>query len=123
MHSMMRRALVTAALFAGLGLPGGAVAQGGAVTVSGQDDVFNPVELHVAPGTTITWVMDGANANEHTVTADDGSFDSGPLGPGATFSLTVPEDAAGDVQYYCSEHGEPGGHGMAGLIAVSAQQP
>ena len=45
------------------------------VTVMIGDSFFNEKEITVKAGTTVTWVMD-ANF-PHTVTADDGSFDSG----------------------------------------------
>jgi plastocyanin len=38
----------------------------------------------------------------HTVTADDGSFDSGNLSPDKTFSHTF--DQAGTFKYHCSLH-------------------
>src|SRR5690606_12787802 len=40
--------------------------------------------LRVQPGTTVTWT--NQDAMIHTVTAVDGSFDSGFLNPGDTFS-------------------------------------
>jgi plastocyanin len=54
---------------------------------------------------------------QHTITADDGSFDSGILNPGDTFSLTF--DTPGTSAYYCQIHGGPGGVGMAGTIVVN----
>ena len=45
--------------------------------------------------------------------ADDGSFNSGNLDKGATFSHTF--DKAGTFAYYCKYHGSKGGTGMAGL--------
>jgi plastocyanin len=109
--------LLPLALLVALGLPGAALAQDSQATISAQDDEFDPVEAHVTPGTTIVWSMDGAN--QHTVTADDGAFDSGLLDPGKTFSITV--TTPGQIQYYCTEHGGPGGQGMAGLIVVTDQ--
>jgi plastocyanin len=75
---------------------------------------FVPAELHVAPGTSVTWT--NPSAVEHTVTADDGSFDSGNVEPGETFSMEF--DEPGRYQYYCQQHGEPGLQDMAGVIVV-----
>jgi plastocyanin len=85
------------------------------VTVTIGDSFFNPGELTVKAGTTVTWVMD-ANF-PHTVTADDGSFDSGTMNNGQSFSVIF--DQTGEVPYYCSIHGGPGGSGMSGTITVT----
>lgn len=83
------------------------------------DDLFQPRDLTVAAGTTVNWRQQGANP--HTVTADDGSFDSNILNTGATFSQTFSQ--AGTVRYHCSIHGAPGGVGMSGTITVTAPSP
>jgi plastocyanin len=75
---------------------------------------FAPAELHVAPGTTVTWTNDSSVG--HTVTADDNAYDSGNVDPGGTFTMTF--DTPGSYQYYCVPHGAPGLHGMAGVIIV-----
>ena len=82
------------------------------------DDVFRPEELTLAAGTTVTWV--NAGRNPHTVTADDGAFDSGDMAPGATFSHTF--DRPGTFPFYCRYHGAPGGLGMAGLVVVGGAE-
>ena len=38
----------------------------------------------------------------HTVTADDGSFDTGKIDPGASATITV--DTAGTFAYHCNFH-------------------
>jgi plastocyanin len=48
------------------------------------DNVFDPPILRIQQGETVEWTMDG-NA-PHTVTADDGSWDSGILAPGTTYT-------------------------------------
>ncbi len=53
----------------------------------------------------------------HTVTADDGSFDSGTLNGGQSFSYTF--EQPGEYPYYCALHGAPGGVGMAGTVTVT----
>jgi len=55
----------------------------------------------VAPGTEITVAnLDGA---QHTLTADDGSFNTGGLDGGATVSITAP-DAPGTYSFICNIH-------------------
>jgi plastocyanin len=70
---------------------------------------FDPADLTVDRGTEITWTNE--DQAPHTVSAEDGSFDSGTLEPGQTFSTTV--DGAGRVTYMCQIHPE-----MRGTITV-----
>ena len=51
-----------------------------------QDFVFQPARLEVAAGATIVWTNGGQVV--HTVSADDGSFESGPIEPGARRAIT-----------------------------------
>lgn len=80
---------------------------------------FLPDQLSVDIGDRVEWV---ALSAEHTVTADDGSFDSlaswdtVPLGEKFGVTFLTP----GVFRYYCTIHGSPGGSGMAGVIVVSA---
>jgi plastocyanin len=82
--------------------------------VSEIDNLFDPSAPRVPVGTTIEWSNDGRSP--HTVTADDGSFDSGNQAPGATYRRTFPQP--GVYRYYCRYHGGPGGIGMSGVIVV-----
>jgi len=84
-------------------------------TVEVVDSAFEPAELSVAAGTTVVWSHEG-NA-PHTVTADDGAFDSGTLNSGDTFEFTFEEP--GEYPYHCTFHGGAGGEGMAGTITVT----
>ena len=54
----------------------------------------------VPPGTWVTWSNGGTDA--HTVTAMDGSFDSGELAPSEGFSWLF--DQPGRYQYMCVLH-------------------
>jgi plastocyanin len=83
---------------------------GSVVKVAIRDFFFDPALLSVAPGTTVVWVNEGAHP--HTVTAFDGSFDSGVLMPGDAFALTF--DGSGPVWYFCEIHPS-----MTGSVTVS----
>lgn len=61
---------------------------------------FNPGDLTVSVGTTVTWT--NAQATEHTVTGDDENFDSANLPEGASFSQVF--DTAGTFAYHCTIH-------------------
>lgn len=71
---------------------------------------FDPKELKVEVGTTVTWRNTGAVT--HTVTSDDAGFDSGNLAAGKAFSFTFTRSAA--ISYYCKPH-----PWMTGTILVS----
>jgi plastocyanin len=80
---------------ASTGAGGGA---GNAVTI--QNFSFGPATLDVAVGTTVTWT--NKDSTNHTVTANDGSFDSKAISSGATFTQTFA--TAGTFAYHCSIH-------------------
>ena len=116
----MKRLLLLAALsvLALVVFVAAAVAQGAGVeavpmedarSVGIGDNFFDPPDAAVEPGTTITWTNNGARP--HTVTADDGSFDSGVLNPGDSY--TVAFDGQGTVTYHCTIHPE-----MRGSVTV-----
>ena len=56
--------------------------------------------LRVPVGTTVTWL--NQDEQMHTVTAVDGSFDSGFLAQGETFAVTF--DSPGEFEYACTPH-------------------
>lgn len=65
-----------------------------------QSFAFGPATITVRPGTTVTWTQD--DEDQHTVTADDGSFTSSPLVTGQTYTHTF--TAPGTYHYHCSIH-------------------
>jgi plastocyanin len=79
------------------------------VTVGLTDNRFEPATLTVAPGTTLRWTNNGRH--KHTVTASDGRWDSGDLGPGQVYSATFTQP--GTYEYFCRHHKE-----MRGSIVV-----
>jgi plastocyanin len=121
----MRRALVvTGALAAALAA--GAVPassqhaqEGGAagVPVSIAFASVSPERVDVVMGETVTWTNDSVRV--HTVTADDGSFDSGRMISRATFARKF--DALGEVAYHCILH--PFIRGVVGVHTLLLSAP
>lgn len=70
---------------------------------------YEPSDITIDAGTTVTWRNNGAQV--HTVTASDDSFDSEDLGPGETFTMTFDEPVT--VRYACTPH-----PWMTGLVRV-----
>jgi len=85
-------------------------ASGGSTTATIQNFAFHPATVNAKAGQKVTWSND--DSTTHTVTADDGSFDSGNLSPGKSFSTTLAK--SGTVKYHCSIHSF-----MHGTISVS----
>lgn len=65
-----------------------------------KDFAFNPPTLTVKAGTTVTFTNNDLTG--HTVTADDGSFESDILGQGD--STTIMFDTPGTFGYHCTPH-------------------
>jgi plastocyanin len=65
-----------------------------------QDFMFRPARLEVAAGTTVVWTNGGQVL--HTVTAQDGSFDSGPIEAGERRSITF--SRPGTFSFHCTPH-------------------
>lgn len=70
---------------------------------------YNPAELTVAVGTTVTWT--NTDVVSHTSTSDATGWNSGTIGPGGQFSFTVP--TAGTFSYHCAIH-----PGMVGTVVA-----
>ena len=85
---------------------------GEAVTIDIPSISFDPADVTVKAGTTITWT--NSDDIPHTVTktgGPGGDFDSGNLEPGGEFELTA--DVKGTVDYVCTIH-----PGQAGTFTV-----
>lgn len=77
------------------------MAAGGApARVRIENFAFLPPSIKVAPGTTVAW--SNADPIPHTSTSKDGVWDSKPIQPGATFSVTF--DKPGTYVYGCTIH-------------------
>ncbi len=79
-----------------------------------EDTSFNPQNLEVGSGTTVTWT--NKSSHTHTVTSgNDGEgddlFNSGNLSEGQSFSYTF--NRTGNYSYFCENHS-----GMTGVITV-----
>jgi len=85
--------------------------------VSIEDFYFEPADAAIQAGDTVTWTNEGARP--HTVSADDGSFDSGTLQPGQSFSWTFEE--SGTVTYHCDIH--PSMRGSVSVGQSTTGQP
>ena len=88
---------------------GVALAADHAVAISGFS--FSPGSTTVTVGDTITWTNSDAQA--HTATADDGSFDTGTIANNAPATVTF--STAGTFAYHCKIHAQ-----MTGTITVEA---
>jgi plastocyanin len=80
---------------------------GNSVTI--MNFAFSPATLTVKAGTKVTWT--NKDTVTHTVTADQGAFNSGLLSPGNSFSFTFTQ--AGTFSYHCNIH-----HSMTATIVV-----
>lgn len=94
-----------------LALPSGVRAASPDANISIEDGAYKPATLIVAQHTAVFWHNDGTS--KHTVTADDGSFDSGTLNPGDVFGNVF--DVAGTFAYH--DANDPSG--MQGTITVT----
>jgi plastocyanin len=63
--------------------------------------VWVPETVNARVGDTVIWDMTGAQV-AHTATADDGSWDSGYIVPGAKWAHKF--TAPGDYHYHCTPH-------------------
>jgi plastocyanin len=70
------------------------------VDVAMEDDEFKPQKTTVPVGTTVRWT--NRDKVQHTITSDTGLWDSGKIGPGATYEhkFTTP----GSYPYNCTIH-------------------
>lgn len=94
---------------------GGSSNASGEAAVQAVDFAFDGRNITVKAGTIVNWTNTGAAP--HTVTSDDGVFDSGNLDPDQVFTFTF--DDTGTFPYFCRYHGAIGGGGMSGKITVT----
>jgi len=83
------------------------------VDMASDPNRFEPRDITIAPGTTVTWVT---VSGSHTTTSNTGLWDSGeerlPVGESYSFTFQQP----GVYDYYCRPHRNAG---MIGRVIVS----
>ncbi len=87
----------------------GGAAAGNAAQVIMTNRSYDPQEITVKVGDTVTWV--NQDAPKHDVVADNGEFKSSLFDKGQSFSFTFTK--AGTYPYHCSIH-----PGMTGTVIV-----
>jgi plastocyanin len=104
------------ALLLGLLPPAGFAATTRDVSLGDARPEASPTSLTIHRGDSVRWTNKGLQP--HSATADSGLFDSGPLGPGGTFTLRF--DAVGTFPYHCSI---PGHHGSGTIVVAASSSP
>ncbi len=115
--------LLTTGLVLALAVPQGGAAGGHDVNIVSSQ--FDPKELTIEVGEEVTWTNKDPG-RVHSVTADDGSFDSSPecsngnpgkcLDDRQQFTYVFPTE--GRFPYYSRTSGAPGGQGTSGVVVV-----
>ncbi|MEP6687947.1 MAG: cupredoxin family copper-binding protein [Gemmatimonadales bacterium] len=80
--------------------PDSSAATGSAAVVRVANLAFSQASLHVRVGTRVRW--DNTDQLQHSVTADDGAFDSGLIEPGRSYERMF--DRPGEYSYHCTPH-------------------
>src|ERR671921_685097 len=99
-----------------------------AVTVAIRDFYFEPSQLVIEPGTTVQWVNEGTTQHTVLATSPAGTFLSGILNPGESFTYAFPQRfprpspdrstvQPGTFRYICKIHPE-----MKGSVTFSEPQ-
>jgi plastocyanin len=92
-----------------LGVVGSVLAAEESVTI--ENFAFDPADLTVSVGDTVTW--SNSDSAAHTATADGGSFDTGTIASRSAKSVTF--STAGTFTYHCRIHAS-----MTGQVVVQA---
>jgi plastocyanin len=80
--------------------PTGTLQSGRLVDVGVYDNRFEPISITIKAGATVRWT--NYDTQFHTVTSDDGLWDSGQISPGSSHSYTFSKP--GTYKYHCSDH-------------------
>lgn len=100
MRSIFSAVLLGAGLVAGAAIAADKPRAAHEVTIKMSQEAFVPAQITVDAGTPITWTNN--DTMPHSVTAQDGTFDSGPIQPGKQFKWTP--QTAGAIDYHCIFH-------------------
>jgi plastocyanin len=82
------------------------------VADSQKQGAYQPDPVTAKVGGSVTWTWED-QGNQHSVSADDGSFESCLQGAGSTFTTTFTK--AGTYAYHCSIHSQ-----MKGTVTVTS---
>jgi plastocyanin len=74
---------------------------------------YSPNPATVSSGSTVTWI-NADEEDQHSATADDGSFSTGILNPGQSGKAVISAEPGATIPYHCDIHPE-----MIGLLRVS----
>jgi plastocyanin len=85
-----------------------------AKTIEINDFSFQPDSITVPIGTTVTWI--NHDPSSHTITSDNGKFDSGITKSGGEFQFAFSQP--GTYKYHCKIHPS-----MTGMVTVTSAQP
>lgn len=87
------------------------------ITMASGDNWFNPNEIQIARGETVTFVISNDGALTHNISIDE--FDvKKDYRPGETARVTFTANQAGKYEFYCDEPGHREA-GMVGVLTVS----
>lgn len=113
---MLISLVLLAVLLALLTIPGICADQSlaSASQVEIKDFSFQPNSLTVPVGTTVMWI--NGDPTEHTVTSDDGKFNSGNILSGGQFKFVFSQP--GTYKYHCNIHPS-----MTATVTVTSTQP
>ena len=117
-RGISRRGLVGPALGSVLGLVVAALVAPAALAADHTVDIvgfsFSPQTITIQVGDSVTWA--NADAQGHTATADDGSWQTGTISGNTSKSLTF--STAGTFAYHCSIHQQ-----MTATLVVTSAAP
>src|SRR5262245_33605920 len=82
---------------------------GSSPTIHMKNSVFSAANVSISAGTNVVWMNDDTKV--HTVTADDGSFNSGDIQPGSSYNYTFKSN--GTFAYHDTHNSS-----MTGIITV-----
>ncbi len=83
-------------------------------TILMKDFAYDKPETRIAAGTTVKWT--NKDGTSHTVTSEDGSFDSGEIPGRESWSYTF--DVPGTFAYYCVPHASVRDGERIGMVAT-----
>jgi plastocyanin len=80
-------------------------------------NTFDPANVTIAPGESVTWVWAEGSGLHNVLPDDQEPASSGALAEGPkTYTYTF--NSPGTYRYYCLAHGSRGGVGMSGTVVV-----